>query len=177
MAAQSICVGHLAADGTRFPDSFKNNQEQQFFLLALHFTDMKATLFASAFVRFFALLFALHLLNFSIDSRDSHPDFVPEDFLYNDVESIVEFVAEIVLGIDDAIFEYDEADEELGGEGVFFNFFCSPAWEHLNLPFYSYRVVNHTLLRKVCYISNIPDIKLLPPKSMLMSFPKLVRQA
>lgn len=66
-------------------------------------------------VRILCLLLALHLFNFSIDSRDRHPDFIPEDLSVNDIESIAEFMTEVVLGADNTFAEHDEADNEAGG--------------------------------------------------------------
>lgn len=53
---------------------------------------------------------ALQLLNISIDSPDPHPNYIPEDLTFNDQESIVEFVAETLLGYEDFIEEYDDND-------------------------------------------------------------------
>lgn len=69
------------------------------------------TILNSAFAKCFWILLALHILNISIDAPDRHADYYAEDLSYNDIESIVEFILESVLGIDNAIAEYDEADE------------------------------------------------------------------
>jgi hypothetical protein len=53
---------------------------------------------------------ALHILNFSVDSPDALPDYVPEDLTINDMESVVEIILEKVLNIENAIAEYDEKD-------------------------------------------------------------------
>ncbi len=60
--------------------------------------------------RVLCYLIALHLFNFSIDPPDSQPDFVEEDLSINDIESITEFLAEVVFGYTDAFAEHDEAD-------------------------------------------------------------------
>lgn len=65
--------------------------------------------------RCFWLLMALHILNCSIDTPDAHPDFIPEDLAYNDIESISELVLEQMLGFENAIAEHDEHDTEDGG--------------------------------------------------------------
>jgi hypothetical protein len=63
------------------------------------------------FYRLFCLLMALHLFNLSIDSKDLNPDNIPEDLTFNDIESITEFVTEVVFGCLDAFQEYDEHDD------------------------------------------------------------------
>jgi hypothetical protein len=67
------------------------------------------------FTRLLCLLLALHFLNFSIDSKDLHPDSTPEDLSFNDIESVAEFFAEVVLKHHDAFKEHDEKDNEDGG--------------------------------------------------------------
>lgn len=62
--------------------------------------------------RVICILLAIHFLNFSMDSKDTYPDAVPEDLSVNDIESISEFVAEILFGKTDAFAEYDEHDED-----------------------------------------------------------------
>ncbi|MDX1905040.1 MAG: hypothetical protein SFU27_12860, partial [Thermonemataceae bacterium] len=54
----------------------------------------------------------IHILNFSIDSPDSHSDDIPEDLSYNDIESFFEIFVENVLGYENAIEEHDEDDAE-----------------------------------------------------------------
>ncbi|WP_143083845.1 hypothetical protein [Flexibacter flexilis] len=60
------------------------------------------------------LLMGLHILNYSVDSPDKQPNYVPEDLSYNDMESIAEIVLEQFLDIDDAMAEHDEDDDESG---------------------------------------------------------------
>ena len=45
-----------------------------------------------------------------MDSRDNQPEFIPEDLSVNDIESISEFVAEVLLGADGLFIEHDEHD-------------------------------------------------------------------
>jgi hypothetical protein len=66
------------------------------------------------YIRYFWCLMAVHILNCSVDAPDAQPDYVPEDLFYNDVESIVEWVLEDVLNIENAIPEHDEPDNEDG---------------------------------------------------------------
>ncbi len=54
----------------------------------------------------------LYLLNISVDTPDPNPDYIPENLLINDQESIIEIVVEKILGYEDAIKEYDDNDKE-----------------------------------------------------------------
>jgi hypothetical protein len=86
------------------------------------------TLINSTYRRFYrlgCLLLALHFLNLSIDSRDSKPDNFPEDLSLNDIESITEFLTEIVFGWNGAFEEHDEKDSDEGGALDFYKFYCS----------------------------------------------------
>jgi hypothetical protein len=69
--------------------------------------------------RAIAFLMAVYLFNFSIDSRDAHADSVAEDLSFNDIESVYEFLAEGLLGIENAVEEHDERDQEDGGSFEF----------------------------------------------------------
>ena len=64
----------------------------------------------SGFFNGFITFLALYMLNCSIDSPDNHPNFVAEDLTFNDQESIVELVVEIILGFDETIPEYEDND-------------------------------------------------------------------
>jgi hypothetical protein len=75
--------------------------------------------------RIFCLLFALHFLNLSIDSKDRHPDFIPEDLSFNDIESVTEFIAEVVFGWHDAFQEHDEDDTESQETTDFLKFYVT----------------------------------------------------
>jgi hypothetical protein len=61
-----------------------------------------------------SLIFLLVFLifNYSVDIPDYFGDQVPEDLSYNDIESITEFVLEIVMGIENAVPEHDEDDPD-----------------------------------------------------------------
>jgi hypothetical protein len=81
--------------------------------------------------RIICFLFAVHLFNFSIDPKDQHEDFVPEDLSVNDIESFTEFIAETIFGLDNAFAERDEADSADGGSVDFTKiFFVSQAEAH-----------------------------------------------
>lgn len=66
----------------------------------------------SKFLRCLWLLVALHILNFSIDNPDLQCISAPEDLSYNEIETLVEFALENVLGIENAIPEYDDPDSD-----------------------------------------------------------------
>jgi hypothetical protein len=84
---------------------------------------MKAKQILSFTKRFVALLMALYLFNFSIDSRDANPDHIAEDLTYNDIESVFEFSMECLLGIHNAVAEHDERDQESAGSFEFSKIF------------------------------------------------------
>lgn len=65
--------------------------------------------------RIFCFLMAIHIFNLSVDTKDAAPDCIAEDLTFNDQETIVELLLEKVIGIDNAISEQDEPDEEDGG--------------------------------------------------------------
>lgn len=73
--------------------------------------------------RFVALLMALYLFNFSIDTRDANPDHIAEDLNFNDIESIFEFSVECILGIHNAVAEHDERDQDHAGSFDFSKIF------------------------------------------------------
>lgn len=64
--------------------------------------------------RLVCLMLAFHIFNFSVDTPDAKPDYIPEDLTYNDIESVAELVLEKVLNIENAIAEHDENDTEDG---------------------------------------------------------------
>lgn len=86
--------------------------------------------------RVFCLLMALHILNICVDTPDAQPESVPEDLTINDMESIVEIVLEKGFGIDNAISEHDEPDENDAGNFEMMKDFklysCSTAINFLN---------------------------------------------
>jgi hypothetical protein len=77
------------------------------------------------FAKFLCLLLALHFLNLSIDSTDPNPDSVPEDLSFNDIESVTEFLAEIIFHNVNAFAEHDEKDNSDGGSPDAFKFCCA----------------------------------------------------
>src|SRR5690349_15550129 len=69
--------------------------------------------------RAIAFSLAVYLFNFSIDSRDKAPDYVAEDLAFNDIESVYEFLAEGLLGVENAVEEHDERDQDDAGSFEF----------------------------------------------------------
>lgn len=93
----------------------------------------------SRFTRLLCLLLALHFLNFSIDPRDAAPDNIPEDLTINDIESVSEFVAEVVFECPDAFGEHDERDSEEGGSFDFnkaYKLYCSASISSISFRAY-----------------------------------------
>ena len=76
--------------------------------------------------RLFWVLIVINLINLSIDPPDLRPFWEPEDLTVNEMESIIEVVLEIFLGIDDAISEHDEqGDESIKGYNIkHFSIYC-----------------------------------------------------
>ena len=89
------------------------------------------------FYRIVCLLLALHFLNLSIDSRDPNPDSIPEDLTFNDIESVTEFITEIVFGWHNAFEEHDERDSDEGGALDFYKFYCSNQSVYITLHTFS----------------------------------------
>lgn len=61
--------------------------------------------------RFFCGLVAAIILNISVDAPDLYDNSVPEDLTYNDIESVIEWVAEDVCNIENAFPEHDDDDQ------------------------------------------------------------------
>ena len=110
------------------------------------------------------VLMAFHLFNLSMDSKDAQPDFIPEDLAHNDLESISEFVTEVVFGVDNSFAEHDEDDQE---SATFHNLLkqlmCSVTADEISLSFDTacirYYVMNARLVPSV-----ISRIKVPPPQ-------------
>jgi hypothetical protein len=63
-------------------------------------------------IKYLWLFLVFLIFNYSIDVPDYYGDQVTEDLTYNDIESISEFVLEIVVGIENAVPEHDEDDPD-----------------------------------------------------------------
>jgi hypothetical protein len=114
-------------------------------------------------LRIVAFLLALHIFNFSIDSKDAHPDHHGEDLSHNDIESIVEFIAEVIFNMPDAFAEHDEKDNE---ESTLYKYFCfsnltTPAGHSLKLLSASKFEIRNTSM----VITPLVNVSSPPPKS------------
>ncbi len=77
--------------------------------------------------RITCFLFAIHIFNLSINPSDKEPDFAPEDLSINYIESVTEFLAEVVFGFTNAFEEYDEHDEGSGALDFCKDFYITEA--------------------------------------------------
>ena len=116
--------------------------------------------------RLVCLLLALHFLNLSIDSRDPNPDAIPEDLSFNDIESVTEFFAEIVLNRVNAFAEHDERDINDGGAADFHKFYCASSTTEIEIHSLSPLCVPQFQIRNVGRIeSMMGNVSVPPPKS------------
>lgn len=77
----------------------------------------------SHFARLICFLMALHFLNYSIDPRDLHPDSHPEDLKFNDIETITELLAEVILEKKNVFEEHEEKDNYDGNSSANHKFY------------------------------------------------------
>lgn len=70
----------------------------------------------SEYFRYLWLFMALYILNLSADTQDFHGRLVKEDLTFNDQESLIEFVVEEIIGLDEVFKEYDDPDSEDGSK-------------------------------------------------------------
>lgn len=73
---------------------------------------MLKTIRNSKLLNYFWVAMLLYIFNCSVDTPDLGGNFSPENLRLNDQESIVEIVAEKLLGFENAIPESDDADYE-----------------------------------------------------------------
>lgn len=116
--------------------------------------------------RIICLVFALHILNLSIDPNDPEPDFAGEDITINEIESFTEFFAEIVLGFENAFAEHDEHDSSNGATLDFFKVFF--VTQHIagstDTSFTTVRT-KFFIYAERCHSQLIRDINPPPPKA------------
>lgn len=88
-------------------------------------------------LNFFWMFLALFLLNTSIDVADELPSNITEDLSFNEQESIVEYVLEEMMGIEDAMPESEDNDPSqnttVKKATGFDQFIVSPALIHKEL--------------------------------------------
>ncbi len=75
------------------------------------------------FFRFLCVALAVYLLNISIDPRDITTTWQKEDLRINEIESIIELVAEEMLDYDDVIPEHEDPDGEKSAQITFIKLF------------------------------------------------------
>lgn len=85
------------------------------------------------------LVFALHILNISVDSPDPDPEWVSEDLSLNDMESVSEIICEQILHIDNAFPEQDDQDNADHGAPAAFHLspiliVCQPLLSTIPVP-------------------------------------------
>lgn len=76
-----------------------------------------------ALFRFLCAALAVYLLNISIDPQDIAVTWQKEDLRINEIESIVELVAEEILNYDNVIPEHEDPDGEKSAQVTFFKMF------------------------------------------------------
>lgn len=117
------------------------------------------------FYRIGCLLLALHFFNISIDPKDPHPDFVPENLSINDIESLTEFLAEVVFGWGNAFVEHEEHDSE-GKETVdCFKFFFSKSAVTIVVGKYGGKSSNFLAKHSAVAVGPYKDIHSPPPRA------------
>lgn len=66
----------------------------------------------SGILKFFWISLTFLIFNYSIDVPDFYGDDIAEDLSFNDIESVSELFLEVVLGIENAVPEHDEDDQD-----------------------------------------------------------------
>ncbi|MEQ8687595.1 MAG: hypothetical protein RIE86_19985 [Imperialibacter sp.] len=116
--------------------------------------------------KFLAYFLALYLLNYSIDGRDAQPDHVAEDLTHNDIESILEFALESVLGIENAMQEHDEQDGSNGHFSTHHVVYCQQPTPVPTVLSSDFVIVVHTFRNPSLHIpQNFLEISSPPPKA------------
>jgi hypothetical protein len=122
----------------------------------------------STLTRLLCFLLALHFFNLSIDPRDPNPDSHPEDLKFNDIETITELVAEVVLKNKNTFGEHDEKDNYDGRSFSSHHFYCttglttSPNCSPQILPAQKFQIRNTRIVQSLFGNVTIP-----PPKRSL----------
>lgn len=118
--------------------------------------------------RIMCLVIALNILNCSVDTPDAQPENVVEDLTVNDMESIVEVLLEEVVGIDNAIAEHDEPDDDNTGNFSIkksVDFSCHQSKVKPILAITSTHLDNHYLFQEQYSEQFHPEIVPPPPKA------------
>lgn len=68
--------------------------------------------FRIAFIKKIILLtVCFHIINSSIDAPDVLPEWAPEDLSYNEIESVTEWLVEVVFANNNFLQEHDDQDD------------------------------------------------------------------
>jgi hypothetical protein len=114
--------------------------------------------------RLLSVVMALHILNLSVDAVDALPAAIPEDLSFNEIESVVEFVLEDVLHIENALPEHDEHDETAEIAKTSVEFIALP--QQISLRFIESRDPD------ICF--SLAEILMTPPTLDILSPPPKV---
>jgi hypothetical protein len=113
--------------------------------------------------RWLCMIVALTIFNISVDTPDPYPDSTPENLSFNDIETVIEWLAETVFQIENAIPEHDDADDShpLKVEKSIDLFFFTPAlWPVSAITVAAYHkknfMVSHPSLQSVTDEVNQP---------------------
>ena len=118
------------------------------------------------FSRVMCFLMAMHIFNLSVDPRDPHQNFKHEDLSLNDIESITEFVAEVVFDCANAFVEHDEADNDGGSVVDLCKVICPTGSAHLLISsIATERTINYFIFGPGNYALPIHEISSPPPKA------------
>jgi hypothetical protein len=116
--------------------------------------------------RIICFLFAVHLFNFSIDPRDRQANFIPEDLSINEIESITEFLAEVLFCIDNAFAERDEPDTEDGGSLDFSKvFLVTHEYAHMIPAFFTTLRIKYFIWNSGAFALRAKVINAPPPRA------------
>jgi hypothetical protein len=114
--------------------------------------------------RLFSLFLALYILNFSIDSPDAAPDHISEDLSFNDIESFYEFFLEDIVGIENAVAEHDERDQDDGGSLDLKKFFLASYKAFLQPVYWRIERPSYLVSAVPDYFPDFFDLDGPPPK-------------
>lgn len=125
--------------------------------------------------RLICLLMALHVLNVSIDAPDLYttprfPGERHEDLSINEIESVCELLLENCFGIENAIPEHEESDDESDVTNVGEDYFFQQLFVFVVLPpNFSYLIRPTLPFRPVPVSTHIPEITSPPPQLVVYS--------
>ncbi len=125
---------------------------------------MKAKRHISFTNKWLAIFLSLYIFNYSIDSRDASNHEFTEDLAYNDIESVLEFTLEIVFGIENALEEHDEQDQEDGSSFELKKFYCNPLFSGHKGTYTLLTNTHNSNKRQQIFVENYGEINSPPPE-------------